>query len=323
MSIQTVCTTLAPEQLGFCHSHEHLFIAEGQPKRINPALHIEDFARTVQELTVFYALGGNSIVDAQPLGCGRMEKWLMHASRETGIHIVASTGFHKRVFYSKDHWLFHYHTDQLTDIFVHEILTGMYVGTDECEPSVHIQAKAGIIKTAIDTDEINTEDKRLFVAAAQAAIKTGAPLMCHVESGLQAMKVIDFYGSYGVNPKQIIICHLDRDVNQLEQNKEVAATGVYLEYDTIGRYKYHSDEEEAVFIIKMLESGFEDQILLGLDTTRERLKAYGGSIGLEHMINSFIPLLKRNNVSENTIHAFFVRNPAMALNIKKFKGVDV
>ena len=58
----------------------------------------------------------------------------------------------------------------------------------------------------------------------------------------------------------------------------VAGTGVYIEMDTIGRYKYHSDEEEVRLIRMLLDHGHEDRILLGLDTTRKRMKSYGGDM---------------------------------------------
>ena len=89
-----------------------------------------------------------------------------------------------------------------------------------------------------------------------------------------------------------------------------------MEFDTIGRFKYHSDEDEAKFIVKLVEEGYEDTILLGLDTTRDRLKSYGGSIGLDYISKNFIPTLKDFGLSDKIIEKFLVTNPAKAFTKK-------
>jgi hypothetical protein len=68
----TVNGPIWSKQLGFCHSHEHLFIARGKLADINPSLCIDNFEKTVEELKLYKKSGGISVVDAQPVGCGRM-----------------------------------------------------------------------------------------------------------------------------------------------------------------------------------------------------------------------------------------------------------
>ena len=63
----------------------------------------------------------------------------------------------------------------------------------------------------------------------------------------------------------------------------------------------------------MIEWGFEDKILLGIDTTRARLKSYGGSIGLGYIKERFIPLLLQYGVTRKIIDKFTTINPAKAL----------
>ena len=87
--------------------------------------------------------------------------------------------------------------------------------------------------------------------------------------------------------------------------------------DTIGRYKYHSDEEEVRLIRMLLDHGHEDRILLGLDTTRKRMKSYGGDIGLDYLQGSFLLLLRRSGVTEEQIHKMIHANPAKAFS-KRF-----
>ncbi|MCR8633050.1 phosphotriesterase family protein [Paenibacillus radicis (ex Xue et al. 2023)] len=319
MAIQTVLGSIDKKMLGFCHSHEHLFVANGKPAQINAALRIDDLDKTMEELLLFRQIGGNSIVDAQPLGCGRMEMNLIEASLRCHIHIIAATGFHKLAFYAEDHWIYRYDEAALADVFIHELTHGMFVHSDRQDPRDSVRSKAGIIKTAIDEERMADPEKKWFRATARAALETGTPLLCHTESGEQAVALVDFYREQGIPARQIIICHLDRTLDQMETHKQLAKQGVYLEYDTIGRYKYHSDEQEAELIKDMVDSGFEDLLLLGLDTTRARLKSYGGDIGLDHISRRFLPLLKQYGVAESAVAKMMINNPAVAFENKLSK----
>ncbi|UKS28285.1 hypothetical protein LOZ80_04940 [Paenibacillus sp. HWE-109] len=322
MLIQTVRGPVAMQDFGFCHSHEHLFLAPGQPSSLNPALCLDDYDQSVEELLLFQSCGGRAIVDAQPLGCGRIEAWLLEASIRTDTHIVASTGFHKLSFYRDDHWIRKYEQDRLFDLFVHELTEGMFLRTDLDEPNSCMTAKAGVIKTAMDEERMNDPDKRWFHAAAYAAIHTGAPILCHIESYTQAETLVNMYLELGVPAGQIIICHLDRKLDHLAMHRKLGEMGVYLEYDTIARYKYHSDEEEARLIRQMMDWGLEKRVLLGLDTTRERMKSYGGKIGLDYISRHFIPLLKHNGVSNEHIRLMMTDNPANAFALKASKPIS-
>lgn len=312
-NIQTVLGLIPNEKLGFCHNHEHLFIAPGPSARVNPALRIDDLEKTMEELRMYKELGGQSVVDAQPVGCGRMAENLAVSSRKTGVHIIASTGFHKMVFYPEDHWVKKMDEDELADIFIHELQNGMFTDGDYKRPEKAVPSKAGIIKTASDIEGITPEYAKLFKAAARASKSTGFPILSHTEMGTHALEQIELFAKEGVNPDCVIICHLDRDLSDTGYHRAVAETGVFMEYDTIGRFKYHSDMDEAKFILEMVEAGFENKILLGLDTTRERLLSYGGRIGLGYIKEKFIPLLLELGISQGVIEKFMIKNPSIAL----------
>ncbi|GIO14113.1 phosphotriesterase [Cohnella xylanilytica] len=312
--IRTVRGDIPPEKLGFCHSHEHLFLAPGHPQTVNADLRIDDYELTLRELREFRDAGGRAVVDAQPLGCGRMEAELALVSAEADVHAVASTGFHKLAFYPPDHWIRRLGEEELTRLFVGELEEGMLAGTDRLEPEAasRVDARAGLIKTAVDAERMADPDKRWFAAAAGASLATGAPIMCHTESPEQARWLFGFYRERGVPAEAIILCHLDRKLDDPKAHLELAGEGAYLEYDTIGRYKYHSDEAEAEWIARMLAAGLEDRLLLGLDTTRARLAAYGGTPGLTHLAERFLPLLARAGADEAQLRKLMRRNPARA-----------
>ncbi|WP_180232911.1 hypothetical protein [Bacillus sp. AFS055030] len=319
--IQTILGPVSKEEFGFCHSHEHIFLADGHPATVNPVLRIDDYDLSIRELKLFKSVGGQALIDAQPLGCGRMENYLAAASKESGINIVASTGFHKMSFYDKNHWIHYYTEDQLSQIFIRELTVGMFVNTDHAIPSETISLKAGNIKIAYDEERRADHEKKWFMAAARACLETGFPIMCHVESTRQGMEISQFFMKQGVPPHCLIICHMDRTLDELNLHKELAEMGIYLEYDTIGRFKYHNDEEEAELLLLMEESRFISQILIGLDTTRARLKSYGGQIGLDYIQESFIPLLRKTGLSNESIRQITVNNPAEAFSKKNNKKV--
>lgn len=310
--IQTVLGKIAPDELGFCHSHEHIMLAKGVPYTIDPALCADDYDKSLQEMELFKSIGGRALVDAQPIGAGRMTQELVKLSQASGVHIVASTGFHRADFYAGGHWSSKWEEEQMVELFVHEITEGMYLDADVRKPVYFCDALAGQIKVAYTVDGLNAHFTRLFAAAASASVETGAPMMIHIDNGMDPRVLDGFLDKHGVEPKKRIYCHLDRAVADITIHLELCKRGCWLEYDTIGRPKYHDDTAEIAIIQQALDAGYADNILLGLDTTGKRLKAYGGDIGLDYITQTFIPAMTAAGISQDTIDTFMIHNPARA-----------
>ncbi|MFR1989781.1 MAG: hypothetical protein ACLS3C_06870 [Oscillospiraceae bacterium] len=81
-------------------------------------------------------------------------------------------------------------------------------------------------------------------AAASAQCVTGAPLMIHVEMGSDPIRLFKFLSDCGVPAESMLFCHMDRSSPDLRQHHFLLKQGAYLECDTIGRFKYHSDQDE-------------------------------------------------------------------------------
>lgn len=330
--IRTVTKDISPGELGYCQCHEHLFLAEGKSSRLVPSLLLQDYDRTASELRVYREKGGCAVVDCQPVGCGRMASELLRASRETGVLVVASTGFHKLDFYEEGHFVHTLPMEELAELFSAEITQGMTVDNVNGEniPRIRGEARAGIIKTASDGRDIRLEEgtlptyKKLFQAAAAVSKVTGVPIITHLEMGGGAGSILDVLTAGGVSPENIILCHIDRAVSKekLPRDLEAARSGAFLELDTIGRFKYHSDEAEARYIWDLCDKGFESRILIGLDTTNQRMKSYGGSIGLDYILETFRETLRRHGMGDRLFHRFTVENPQNALQFaQNVKGV--
>lgn len=309
--ITTITGDISPDKLGFCQCHEHLLIAPGRSGMIDPALCFDDAAQSAEEVLLYQSAGGSALVDAQPVGCGRMASGLLQIAQQTGITLIASTGFHKMLFYPEEHWIFSTSLPHLAELFIHELDTGMYVDADSRLPQKWIPAKAGIIKTALDACGLTEQYKKLFYAAAAASRKTGAPIMIHVEKGSDPLELLDFLTHLGIVPARLIFCHLDRACPDPGVHLALAAAGSYLEYDTIGRFKYHDDQQEIRLFQMIKENGMLSRLLFSLDTTRLRLQAYSGSaaVGLDYILRVFLPLLKEAGFSSEEIRRISTDNP--------------
>jgi phosphotriesterase-related protein len=309
--IATVSGDIKPETLGFCQSHEHLSIAGEYPARI------DDREKSCRELDLYRRAGGQAVVDAQPLGCGRDASMLRTISEKSGVHIIASTGFHRMIFYPEGHWIYSTGADALTRLYLTELTGGMYIDGDAIFPEKQIDCRAGQIKAALDAGEFTPQYQKVFTAAAESARESGSALMVHIEKDSDPLALSDFLSRQGVSLNRVIFCHMDRAVPDIGVHREICTRGISLEYDTIGRPKYHDNEQEARIILKLLKAGYEKQLLMSLDTTRARLRSYGGNPGLDYILVSFIPLLLSKGVTEGQLRLFFVENPGRIFAIEK------
>ena len=308
--IVTVRGAVAPEALGFCQSHEHLSVEGAHIRATAPEQAIDDAARTLVDLRAYRAAGGRAVVDAQPVGAGRNAATLCALSRDADVHVIASTGFHRPHFYPQGHWIFAAEEDRLAALFTEELTVGMYLDGEEGFPVRRSEVSAGLVKAALEPGSLAGRPAVLFRAAARAAVAAGATLMAHIERGADPLMLADFLAGCGLPAERTVFCHMDRAVPDLAVHEAVCARGIALEYDTIARPKYHGDAREIAIVRHMLDAGFGDCLLAGLDVTRQRLTGYGGTPGLGYILHTFLPALCACGVVESQALRIFVQNPA-------------
>jgi phosphotriesterase-related protein len=120
---------------------------------------------------------------------------------------------------------------------------------------------------------------------------------------------VDLLETAGARPGRIALAHMDRNPDA-ELHAEVAARGVTLEYDTIGRTKYHPDSVVLDLIEAVAAAGYLDRIVLGLDLgRRDYLRAYDGGPGLRYLMTTFAPRLRRR-LGEAGADRILITNPA-------------
>ena len=139
--------------------------------------------------------------------------------------------------------------------------------------------------------------------------------MVHTE-GRDELRMIDLLaGKIGVEPSSILVCHVDRQVEDYRPHEEIAATGVFMEYDTITLFQFHNNADELRMLRHMADKGYLDQILLSTDPETDRMKAYGSKVGIDYILEHFIPLMRLTGFQEEEIHKITHENPSKALCI--------
>jgi 5-phospho-D-xylono-1,4-lactonase len=287
--VRTIRGDIAPEELGPCDAHEHLFLVTPA----QPGDEYSDVSKATEEAALLRSAGARALVDWTPIGLGRDLEGLGAVSETTGLHIVAATGLHRDVHYAPD--------DQLraeTD----EALAARFV-TD--------LQRCGIIKVGAGYHSISSFEAKAFAAAAAAHSEIGAPVCVHTEHGTMGLALVQRLGELGVPPERVILAHVDRNPDAGE-HAATAATGAWLQLDGPGRTKYWPDSTILGLISDLTERGHADRLLLGGGAGRRSMfRAYGGGPGLDYVFARFKPRLERE-LGRELSDQIFVANPARA-----------
>ncbi|WP_328911820.1 MULTISPECIES: phosphotriesterase family protein [unclassified Streptomyces] len=307
-AVRTVLGDIAPDALGVCDAHDHLFL------RIPalPGQELADPAAAVAELTAFQALGGGALVQWTPFGMGRAAATLPAVSHAAGVHVVAATGLHQAAHYDPE-LLDRLHGGALGAFFIAELTEGMREGDDPDGPRV--AARAGMIKVAGDFHRLGDHTRRVMAAAAEAHHATGAPIGVHHELGTAAVDVLDLlHGELGVPTGSLLLGHLNRFPDP-GIHRELAASGAFLAFDGPSRAHHATDWRLLDSLADLAAAGHTGQILLGGDTTAAEGRAStGGGPGLPYQLRVLRPRIT-GALGEPAAEAIFVHNPARALAV--------
>ena len=315
--IRTVLGDISPEELGFTDAHEHLFIDKDYVLKLHPDYRLDSVEKTAKEIGTFMAVGGKAAVEMTCLAFGRNAKKMVEVAKQTGFHIIASTGFHRPQFYMDSHWRFFYDVEQIADLLIQEIEQGMDQNQYNGPIIDRMEARAGVIKIATGYYSMKPEDERVIHAAAIAQLATGAPIFTHTEEGTLGLEQVKMLVSYGVDPAHVTVGHYDRNPD-FYLHHDLASTGCFLQYDTPSRRKYFPEAHFIELVKKMVEAGHGKQILWGGDLARQSYQcAYGGAPGLKYILEEFIPRMRREGFSEEIIADIFVNNPAQGIEFLK------
>lgn len=306
--VRTVLGDIRPDQLGVCYAHEHIVIDSSFTTRETPDFLLDDADRGIAELRQFRAAGGRAMIDSMPCDAGRNVRKLAAISEASGVNIVAPTGLHLAKYYDPGHWGNFYTVEQLTALFVADIVEGIDAndyGGPLVQRTTH---RAGVIKIATG-DVITAREEKAIAAAAKTHRLTGAPILTHTEQGRLGLEQVARLRDLGVDLGHVCLSHLDRQPD-LSYHRSILANGVRVEYDSAFRWKPGQGNPTLDLVIALLPE-FPRQIMLGMDAARRGYwRNYGGSPGLDFLLTSFSADLSAGGITPAQWHDLFVATPA-------------
>lgn len=330
---QTVLGPVPVDQLGVTLMHEHLLvdaspwfrepneaskraIAHG-PVRIevlgalrndpflcrdNCQLLDEDVA--IEEVSAFRRAGGNTVVDPTCRGIARDPKALQRISRATGLHVIMGAGY----------YLEPSHPPVVAEMTVEDIAQEAERDVKEGVDGI----KAGIIGEIGVSKDFTPEEEKVLRGAARAQARTGVPLEVHLPGWERhGLRVLDVVEEEGGDLDRTVLCHMNPSGEDLEYQAAAADRGAWLEYDMVGMDFYYadqeaqspSDDENARAIKRLHNADLLNHVLLSQDVfVKIQLVRYGGT-GYAHILNHFVPRLRRHGLTSKQLEQLLVDNP--------------
>lgn len=190
--------------------------------------------------------GMNLFIDCTPVNIGRDIELLKKVSKESGVHIVCSTGF----YYTDEPVLYSMSEETLAECIVYDAEKN----------------NVGLIKAAVENEKLSTFNEKLLKATALAHKRTSLPIVLHTnahnQNGIKALKILF---SYGVKPECITVSHLS-DTEDIGYTTEIAKYGCYIGLDRL----YNNTREAYInkkleIISKLCDLGYKDKIILSHD----------------------------------------------------------
>jgi len=273
---------------------------------------LDDEELAIEEIMRFKLAGGKSVVDVTNWGIGQDPHAMTRIARATGLNIIMGTGY-----YTMDSGCAEVLARKSENEICQDIVNDITVGTDGiC---------AGIIgEIGADSWPLHEIEIKSLRAAVRAQRATGAGLTIHPgrldESPLQ---IVDIVKKAGADMSRVVIEHIDRTAYSFETMVAIAKAGCCLEFDCFSMEGYYprrygvfdipNDAQRVNYIIRLIELGYLNQVLIATDTAmKSRLTVYGGP-GYAHIPENVIPLMRAKGMSEEVIRAITVENPKRLL----------
>jgi len=299
---------------GIAYAHEHLIIDSPLIADRFAHIHLHDVDAAVEEVTTCRNAGVGLMVDTMTVAAGRDIVRLAEISQRTGVHILSVTGLHHDRYYGPLHWTNRVSGDELTELFIAELTTGVDE-FDYTSPIIRRTTyRAGLAKVATSGDAPDARDLRNIDAVAHASVATGSPVLTHCEGGVGGIAQVERFVDAGVPASSIILSHTDK-TNDLAYLRELAQAGAVLELDQSIKGRSEGTESfTARAVVDLIEAGFEDQIVLGTDGARRSLwTSLGGEPGLAWLASTFPTVLTQMGVGSEHLSKIQHGNARRAL----------
>lgn len=302
MSIIGVFGEINPEQLGRTYIHEHLSIDLSKQKNDDDA-RFDNYDEIIGELKVLKSKGICSLVEVTNRGMGRDVEIIKKIAKESGLQVIASTGFYKEPFLPD--YTYTMSEKELAKLIIKDLTVGM----DETEVKAHV---IGEIGTSHNT--VTQMEEKIFRASVLAHLETGKPISTHTTLGTMGLWQTEFLKKHGADMKHIVIGHLDLSADS-DYHLKIADTGCFMAFDTIGKFSYQPEENRVRCLKTLIERGHLHQIVMSEDLTRKSHLKQQGGIGYSYLPDVFIPMLLEAGISQEQIKVILEDNPRRFLDV--------
>jgi phosphotriesterase-related protein len=332
-TVNTVLGPIAPEQLGVTLMHEHLLLdatpwfrepeaaslrtvayqpvsievlglLRNDPFMSRDNCELFDEESAIEEVRRFRLAGGETVVDPTCRGIGRDPRALQRISRATGLQVVMGTGYYLHPAHPP-------HVREMSlEAIAEEITRDVVDGVDG--------VRAGIIGEIGISRDFTSEEEKVLRGGARAQQATGVPLEVHLPGWERhGERVLDVVAEEGGDLQRTVLCHMNPSGPDFDYQARLAGRGAWLEYDMIGMDYFYadqqaqspSDEENARALLRLRDAGLLRSVLISQDVfIKIQLVRYGGT-GYAHILNHFVPRLRRHGFTEQDIETLLVDNP--------------
>ncbi|MFJ2174774.1 phosphotriesterase [Streptomyces sp. NPDC087851] len=237
------------------------------------------------------------VIELTCRGMGRDPRALVRIAEESGVAVVAATGWYYEPFHPRETG--EASVARLTEILVREIEDG--IGASGVRPGV-------LGEIGSHGDRPSGRESRALLASAHAARATGLSLATHAQLGRGGLAQLELLTGTGLPPHRISIGHQDL-LDDPGVHRELAASGAYVAFDTVGKERYQSDDTRLRLLLALLDAGHADRALLSCDISRHSYLAAEGGQGYGHLFRSFLPEARAAGVDDGLIDLMTRRNP--------------
>lgn len=302
-TIHSATGPIETSDLGFTLMHEHVRVGWGPMFQQYPELFDRkaELDRAVERLKAAKAAGVQTVVDLTPIDLGRDVTLIAEAAKQSGMQVIAPTGFYYLVPF---HFAYR-EPAEMTALLVKDITEGV--------SSTGI--RAGVIKCATE-DEMHAQNERTLRASAAAHRQAGVPICTHshpaTRTGLDQARV---FKEEGCDPGRIVIGHSD-DSDNIGYLEAIIEAGFYCGMDRMGLEQPRTSEQRADMVAALVEKGYAERITLSHDSCcnfywapQSLLDQVAPNWKMTHIPETIIPMLRARGVSDTAIHQMTTLNP--------------
>lgn len=251
---------------------------------------MQDLAFQVEEMKIAKNEGVACIVDGGHADMGRDLNFLRQLTQQSGLPIVAGGGFYNQPFYPKE--IATWSEDQVYQALLKQADT---------EP-IGCWGEIG------SWDWITKDERKVFRAVGRACVTTNLPIFTHTGiPGKSALEQLDLLEDVGVDPKKVVIGHVGNLVDaNVEVHRAICRRGAFIGFDRQGA---PGDTQQVPMVIKLLEAGYADNIMIASDLSNIAQTKQGKGPGYARALTVFVPKLKEAGANDAVLKQIMNDNP--------------